>query len=379
VHTRDAPMMPDRGRLALLRLARTEGVGAVTLGRALERWPDPCEALEALASEAARVRPIDIPSPARAQAELETLVRIGARLVTVLDADYPPLLRGVPGAPPVLTVLGRLELLGRPAVGIIGARNASSGGRTLARRIAEGVGAAGLVVVSGLARGIDAAAHEAALPAGTIAVLAGGIDCIYPPEHQDLADAIAERGVLVTEQKAGLNARAQHFPMRNRIIAALGLGLVVVEAAQRSGTLITARAATQQGREVMAVPGSPLDPRCRGSNGLLREGATLVETAEDVVETLRPIAGADGDLFGFARNRRPAPALPQLDLPRLMVEPGLGERIAELLSATPIHVDALAREAGVGAADCLAVLAELELEGRARLMPGGQACAVLPD
>ena len=223
-------------------------------------------------------------------AELTALHRLGARLVCWGEPTYPSALAQIEDAPPILTVLGRPDLLDRPMVAVVGARNASANGRRLARELAAGLGQGGLVVVSGLARGIDAAAHLGALETGTVAVVAGGVDIVYPEENRGLYDALRRQGAIVAELPLGSEPQARHFPRRNRIISGMALGVLVVEAAARSGSLITARYALEQGREVFAVPGSPLDPRCRGANDLLRRGAVLTETAEDVLSQLGPLA-----------------------------------------------------------------------------------------
>jgi DNA processing protein len=228
-------------------------------------------------------------SRAAAEKEIAALTRLGAKLVCWGEPSYPDALAAVEDAPPVLTVLGRGELLGVPIVAIVGARNASANGRRLAHELAAELGEAGIVVASGMARGIDAAAHGGALATGSIAVVAGGVDIVYPQENRGLYQALAQEGAIVAELPLGIEPQARHFPRRNRIISGMALGVVVVEAAAKSGSLITARFALEQGREVFAVPGSPLDPRSRGANDLLRHGATLTETAADIVSQLGPL------------------------------------------------------------------------------------------
>jgi DNA processing protein len=245
-------------------------------------------ALPRLARKSASGRIVAAPGEAEIAAETAALSRIGARLLCWGEPAYPAALAAIEDAPPVLTLLGRAELLSRPMVAVVGARNASANGCRLARELARGLGEAGLVIVSGLARGIDAAAHLGALDSGSIAAVAGGVDIVYPEENRDLHRALAEKGALLSELPLGSEPQARHFPRRNRIISGLALGVVVVEAAARSGSLITARFALEQGREVFAVPGSPLDPRCRGTNDLLRNGAVLTETVEDVLTQLAP-------------------------------------------------------------------------------------------
>src|SRR5690606_6431441 len=233
-------------------------------------------------------RPSRIPSEGEVEAEMETARRGGARFVAIGEPDYPPLLRAMELPPPLVAIKGEAGLFALPAASIVGARNASAAGTRMARMLASGLGQAGYAIVSGLARGIDTAAHEASLATGTIAVLAGGLDRPYPPENVALADRIAAQGVLISEMPFGWEPRARDFPRRNRLIAGLGLGLVVVEAARRSGSLISARLAGEIGRLVFAVPGSPLDPRAAGTNGLLKDGAMLVMEARDVIDALAP-------------------------------------------------------------------------------------------
>ncbi|MHB8529857.1 MAG: DNA-processing protein DprA, partial [Caulobacteraceae bacterium] len=273
-------------RLDWLRLARSEAVGPVTFAHLLARHGRASRALAALpelARRGGRTAPLKIPSLAEAQGELAAGRALGARLIAGCEPDFPLPLAALDPPPALLWAIGRAELLARRAVAIVGARVASAAGRRFARALAGDLAEAGYAVVSGLARGIDAAAHEGALPFATNAVMAGGVDDVYPPEHQALYDAIASQGCLVSERRIGHAARAADFPRRNRIVSGLTVGVVVVEAEMKSGSLITARLAGEQGREVFAVPGSPLDPRARGSNDLIRQGATLVEGAEDVL------------------------------------------------------------------------------------------------
>lgn len=347
-------------RLDWLRLIRTENVGPRTFRVLINQFGGAAAALEALPSLArrgGRLVPPHVPSRAEAETEMAALERIGARLVALGEADYPATLRALDDAPPLLAVRGRAALLRLPKVAMVGARNASAAGRSFAARLARDLGAAGWIVVSGLARGIDAAAHEASLESGTIGVFAGGLARPYPPENLKLIETIAERGVLVSEMPIAWEPRARDFPRRNRLVSGLSLGVVVVEAAERSGSLITARLAGEQGREVFAVPGSPLDPRAGGTNRLLKQGATLVTEAADVTSVLAPMIGrlpdAPNDL---AAPRQPAPP------------PAPGEdvraRILELLSPMPAAVDELIRLSGASAAEVQIVLLELELAGR---------------
>jgi len=279
---------------------------------------------------------------------------IGARFICQCEADYPALLREADTAPPVICIKGDAALLAKSGVAIVGARNASALARKFARQLAHEIGGAGHVIVSGLARGIDTAAHEAALETGTVAVVAGGLDMIYPPENAALHAEIGRRGVIVSEQLPGAEPKADFFPRRNRIISGLSRAIVVMEAALRSGSLITARFAADQGREVFAVPGSPLDPRCEGTNKLIRDGATLLMSASDVLDTL----GRDGPRQASFFEPEPPP-LPLRDPDAADLRQLLG-----LLSPNPIDTDDLARESGMDASTLSALLLELALAGR---------------
>jgi DNA processing protein len=363
--------------LARLRLARTEGIGPLTFRKLLARHRDGDAALAALpALSAGRAQPYLPPSAEEAQREAAAVAALGGRFLFLGDPLYPPLLALLPDAPPVLSVLGDAALLAAPAVAIVGARNASAAGRRIAETLAEELAAKGLTVVSGLARGIDTAAHEGALRAGaTIAVLPGGLDVPYPPENAALLSRIAERGAVVTEAPVGTQPTHRHFPKRNRIIAGLSLGVVVVEAAHRSGSLITARLALEQGREVFAVPGSPLDPRCRGSNDLIRQGAHLVEGAEDVLEHL-PAAPRSAPLFDPARMSGDAGGLAETEADALDPPPEGPEEILDLIGLSPISVDEVLRRCHLSAPELQAMLAALELEGRVQMLPGHRVVRV---
>ena len=274
-----------------LRLIRSPNIGPVSYRQLITRFGSAKSALEALPDLVRRGggKSAVVAEAALIEKEMASVARAGARYLFVDDSDYPELLSHVDNAPPVMTVRGDLSLLRRPSVAMVGARNASAGACRFARQLAYELGQGGFSVVSGLARGIDTAAHAGSIDSGTIAVIAGGIDVVYPPENRDLQDAIAERGLLIAEQPPGTEPRARHFPYRNRIIAGLAMGTVVVEAAPKSGSLITARLAAEVGREVMAVPGSPLDPRSHGCNQLIREGATLVQNAAEIAELIGPL------------------------------------------------------------------------------------------
>lgn len=341
--------------VARLRLIRTESIGPVTYRQLIGRFGTAEAALAALPDLARRGnRHISIPAEAQAAAELAAAAAIGARPLFIGTPEYPALLAGTETAPPVLYARGDVGLLDRQAVAIVGARNASAAGTRFARQLAVDLAEADLVVVSGLARGIDAAAHAGSLDRGTIAVVAGGADVAYPPDHADLMARIAGQGLVLAEQPPGVEPQARHFPRRNRIIAALAAGTVVVEGAPKSGSLITARIAADLGREVMAVPGSPLDPRAQGCNLLIREGATLIQSAADVLEALSTLSGQ--------------PALPlqvaeSLPTPALVAAPDARAAITALLSPAPVLIDELVRLSALPAAQVASVLLDLELEG----------------
>lgn len=359
-------------RVDWLRLARCETIGPATFRELLSRYGTAGAALEAvpeLARRGGRKGGIRLCTKEAAEHELEQLDRLGAVLLRLCDEDYPEALRAIDSAPPVLTCKGHRELLKRPSFAIVGARNASLNARKLARRLASELGESGLVITSGLARGIDAAAHEGALESGTIAALAGGIDSIFPPENRDLHHRIAEQGLLVAESPPGTQPKASHFPRRNRIVSGLSKGVLVVEAALRSGSLITARLALDQGREVFAIPGSPLDPRAKGANDLIRQGAVLTESAQDVLDAL----GAQG---GLAEPPAPADFVP----PSVNEdEDALNEarrQLEELLSPIPIQLDELIRESGLASGIISLVLLELELAGRLERHPGRRVALI---
>jgi DNA processing protein len=318
-------------------------------------------------------RGVAVFSRAAAEQELTALDAIGGRIVCWGEPLYPSTLAAVEDAPPVLTLLGRVEFLAAPIVAVVGARNASANGRRIAQDLAAGLGEQGIVVASGMARGIDAAAHAGGLATGSIAVVAGGIDVVYPEENRGLYQALAEHGAIVAELPFGTAPQARHFPRRNRIISGMALGVVIVEAAAKSGSLITARFALEQGREVFAVPGSPLDPRCRGANDLLRNGATLTENADDVVTQLGPLLrGAP-----FVPPGRPManPELPLRPFVPAAIPAATGDdsgldMILEKLSPTPVAVDELVRQCQLSASAVATVLLELELAGRIERHPG---------
>ncbi|MGC9270715.1 DNA-processing protein DprA [Acidiphilium sp.] len=363
-------------RVALLRLIRTEGVGPQTYRRLRARFDTPEEAqaaIPALARAGGRAKAPFVPKPGDIRRELDRFDQLGATLLFMGEPDYPKLLALLPDAPPMIAVLGDVALLHKPIVAVVGARNASVNGCRVAADIAGELAAAGWPIASGLARGIDAAAHGAALRTGTtIAAIPGGLDVVYPPEHRALQAEIAERGALIAEAPPGTAPMARHFPKRNRIIAGLALGVVVIEAALRSGSLITARYALDYSRELFAVPGSPLDPRSRGTNDLIRQGAHLTESAGDVFLNLPNQPGA---LFADSRLAPPAPGLaePAARLDASEAEFDRARRdIPGLLSASPITVDELALHCQFSPSVLVAVLMELELAGRIETLPGNK-------
>lgn len=357
------------GRVAWLRLARTPQVGPVTFAQLLARFADPAAALDALprlARRGGRIDPLAIPQAEAVEQELDAVADLGARVIAAIEPDFPPLLRALDPPPPVVTVLGHANMLFDPACAVVGARSASAIGRRFANDVAAGVGKSGYRIVSGLARGVDAAAHEGALETGTIAVVAGGIDNVYPPENANLRARIAVDGVLVSEQPLGTAPVARDFPRRNRLISGLSLGVVVIEAAEKSGSLITARYAGEQGREVMAAPGSPLDPRAKGSNRLIREGAALIECPGDVVDVLkgaRPVAAREPEAAYLAA--------PPDEEALAAAADDVRDRVLELLSPSPVSRDDIVRYADAPAAAVAAALMELELAGKAAQLPGG--------
>ena len=361
-------MMPADA-VARLRLIRTDSIGPVTYRQLLARFGDAETALRMLPDLARKGgRSLVVATAAAAEAELAALDRMGAGMIFIGTPAYPPLLAMQETAPPVLGVRGDVGLLERPAVAIVGARNASAAGTRLARSLAAELADQDLVVVSGLARGIDAAAHQGAMAGGTIAVVAGGVDVVYPPENAALMAEIAEKGLIVAEQMPGVEPQARHFPRRNRIIAGLAAGTLVVEGAPKSGSLITARIAAEAGREVMAIPGSPLDPRAQGCNLLIREGATLVQTAADIIEALSAFGA--GPQIGL--RFKVADMAPLFD--DLPADAGDGERaaIAALLSPTPVAIDELVRLSGLAPPLVATVLLDLELGGSVTRHAGGR-------
>ena len=350
--------------LARVRLIRTPTIGPISYRQLIGRFGSAEAALAAVPDLAARGggRAPTVFSADAARREMERVEQVGARYLLIGQGLYPRLLAEVDGAPPVLIARGNVGLLDRPLVAMVGARNASAAACRFARTLAHDLAQEEVVVVSGLARGIDAAAHVGALDGGTIGVIASGIDVFYPPENEALQREMGDRGLVLAEMPPGTEPRARHFPHRNRIIAGLAAGTVVVEAAPRSGSLITARLAAEMGREVMAVPGSPLDPRAQGCNGLIRDGATLVQNAAEVLEAVRP---------GVGRVRSPVVSFTGPE-PTPEPEPDERARVEELLGPSPAPVDDIVRMSGLSSGAVQLILLELDLAGRLDRHAGGK-------
>ena len=357
-----------RERVDWLRLTRTPNIGPVTFAQLLARFGTPRAALDALpelAKRTGRKRPLKAPHISQMEDEIAATERYGAQLIAACEPDYPPLLRAVDPPPPMITVLGRTDLFAPKAIAMVGARNASAAGRKIARDMAEILGAAGYIIVSGMALGIDGEAHAASLAKGTIAVLGGGVDHIYPGQHDRLYAALADQGTIISESPFGHRATAKDFPRRNRIVTGLAVGTVVIEAAERSGSLISARTANEQGREVMAVPGSPLEPRSKGTNRLIREGATMVTSAKEVLETVNTL--------GQFALRMPPPTHFETEKGQDAPPQDQIAAVLEALTFTPMPMDEIARAANIGPARCAAILMELEIGEQATTLPGGLA------
>ena len=355
-------------RVARLRLIRTPTIGPVTYRQLLARFGSAERAIEALPDLAARGggKAPRIAEAAMVEREIARVETLGARYLFIDDADYPPLLAELDNAPAVMTIRGDSALFARTSVAMVGARNASAAACRFARGLAVELGREGVVVVSGLARGLDTAAHQGSLATGTIGVIASGIDIAFPPENRGLQEQVAEQGLLIAEQPPGSEPLARNFPHRNRVIAGLSTGTVVVEAAPRSGSLITARLAAEAGRDVMAVPGSPLEPRAQGCNLLIREGATLVQSAADILETIRPIDSRMVRMPASPFDGRPGG------------EPDDADRraLTGLLGPVPVAIDELIRQSGLPPATVALVLLELELAGRIERHAGGRVSLI---
>ena len=398
--------LTDAQRLDWLRLIRTDSIGPQTFRALINRFGGAAAAIDAAPRLAAQKgRSLAIADIDACRREMDALAAMGARLVALGEPEYPTALRAIHAPPPLLCVLGDVAALSRPMVAVIGSRNASAAGLAFTERVVRDLAAAGFVIASGLARGVDARAHQASIGMGTVAALAGGLDRLYPPEHAGLAQDICARGALVTEMPLGWEPRGRDFPRRNRIVAGLALGTVVIEASRGSGSLITAKYAADEGREIFAVPGSPLDPRAEGANGLLRDGATLCTRAEDVLNVLLPmIEGAaasqlplfredekvtaaeplwdEFDLFyqvsvpttvvGLAFNEPLRPSPSPVSSPREALSgPVLRAQIEGLLGPSPVGLDDLVRAAGAPVSEVRSTLFDLELEGRLERHGGG--------
>jgi DNA processing protein len=365
-------ILTDEQRIAWLRLIRSDNIGPATFRDLLNHFGSAAAAIEGVPALAERGgRRVRICPADDAERELEAATRLGARLVGLGEPSYPPWLRAVDSAPPLLLLRGADDCLLRPTVAIVGSRNASIAGRKFAMQISARLGEVGLTIASGLARGIDAAAHEAALPTGTVAVFAGGLDCPYPPDNIELAERILRRdGAHLSEMPMGHVPRGKDFPRRNRIISGLSLAVVVVEAAVRSGSLITARRAADQGRLVFAVPGSPLDPRAGGTNLLIREGAAIVTAIDDIVSEVSPMLSGRPPLSQTAGE-------PDRE-DRLATDATDPERasIVEAMGRTPVDLDEIIRFTGLTAPVVRLVLLELELAGRLEHHNGGRVSLV---
>ncbi len=363
--------------MSWLRLIRSENVGPATFRTLVNRYGSAEEALEALPELSARGglrRKIRICSKDAGEAEMRLAAKRGLKVIAVGEEHYPVALSHIDGVPPLLFVRGQSETLTRPMVAIVGSRNCSAAGARIAAQLAEGLGEAGIVVVSGLARGIDGAAHQASLTRGTVAVLAGGADTVYPEQHVDLAREISVKGTLISERPVGYMPRGKDFPRRNRIISGVALGTIVVEAARRSGTLITARMAGEQGRDVFAVPGSPLDPRSEGTNKLIKDGAQLVTSADDVIMSLQRLISDPGSIQGQT-SLREDDSLPDIepeDIPA-----NARDQVCDALGVSPIEIDEIIRHTGLPPGIVMMVLVELELAGRVEHHPG-QRVSMLP-
>lgn len=365
--------LAHRELISWIRLARSGGVGTKTFRAVLKRFATASEAIEHLGDLGLRRGITPLPA-AEAEREHAAAVRAGLRYVTWADKEYPAPLKAIEDAPPLLLVRGQVDVLGLPMVGVVGARNATVNGRKMARILARDLAAAGVCVISGLARGVDGAAHEGALeaPGGkTVAVLAGGTDVIYPPEHEKLHARIAETGAVISEMPPGTEPQAALFPRRNRIISGASVGVVVVEATLRSGSLITARIAADQGRDVFAVPGSPLDPRAAGPNTLIRDGATLVQSVDDILSEI-PVKSVSASEIYLSN-----PNAPQDIETKAEIDQGtLRSEIEQVLSTAPLAVDELVRQCQVSAAVVATVLMELEVAGRIERLPGNRVALI---
>lgn len=368
----DNAPLSQADKIAWLRLIRTQNIGPVTFYKLVDMYGSASAALDRLpdlAQRGGRKEPLKAPDLRWIEKEGKALAKLGGRFITAACSDYPLSLAATDDAPPVIAVLGNPNLLAQDCIAIVGARNASLNGRKFAQQLASDLGAQGQVVVSGLARGVDTAAHQGALDTGTVAVVAGGIDVVYPEENKALYEQIRERGCIVAESPLGTAPKAQHFPRRNRIVSGLSQGVVVVEATLKSGSLITARMAGDQGRDVFAVPGHPMDPRAAGPNRLLHDGATIVRSADDIIEALNNFTGK------FLQESPPAhfepPVSGDIDPPEQA-----RQNVIDALSFTPVTVDELIRTCQLSIPEVQIILLELELAGRINRLPGNRVSLI---
>lgn len=366
---KDKITLDEKEKLAWLRLIRTDNVGPITFYNLVDNFgsaQNAIAALPTLSRRGGRLKDISVYPESAALMEMESLEKIGGRMLFAAGADYPIPLTAIEDAPPVLSTLGNVKLFKLPAMGIVGARNASLNGKKFAEKLAKELGAAGQIVISGLARGIDTSVHSGALETGTIAVVAGGIDIIYPPENTALYHKIREEGCIVAESPLSMEPLARHFPKRNRIISGLSSGVVVVEATLKSGSLITARMAADQGRDVYAVPGHPFDPRAEGPNRLIRDGATLVMTAEDILRGIHDFSATRPALSDMPQDEWAPEDLSENDAEQIRAE------ILQNISTTPVTVDELVRNCHLTIPAVQMILLELELAGRIQRLPGNR-------
>lgn len=365
--------LPVEEKLNWLRLSRTDNVGPITFYKLIEYYGSATEALNALpelAKKGGRKNPLTAPPLSTIEREYEALQKLGGDITCALDKTYPLALAATDDAPPVISYIGDINLVRTPCIAIVGARNASLNGRKFAAKLAKELGQSGQTIVSGLARGIDTSAHEGALDTGTIAVVAGGIDIVYPRENQQLYDRIKQCGLVIAESPLGMEPIARHFPKRNRIVSGLSSGVIVIEATVKSGSLITARMAGEQGRDVYAVPGYPLDPRAQGPNKLIQDGATLIQNAQDILQNLENYSG------GLIMRDAAIQNTPELTLvPEKQEEKeaeDLRTALMQNLSQMPVGVDELARACHVSIPALQMALLEMELAGRLQRLPGNR-------
>lgn len=361
----------EQERLDWLQLARTENVGPITFHNFIDYYGSADAALKAipqLAAKSKRKKPLKIPARQEIEREYEALRKRGGDIVIAIEETYPLALSGIEDAPPALSYIGNPDLLNKPSIGIVGSRNASHNGRKFTHKLAEELGQQDQIIVSGLARGIDTSAHTGALESGTIAVVAGGIDIIYPPENEALYHAIGEKGLVVAESPLGMPPRARDFPRRNRIVSGLSQGVVVVEANMRSGSLITARLAAEQGRDIFAIPGHPMDPRADGPNHLIREGAQLVRNSEDIMENLRNFSSTELRDSGIQTFEHP----PIYEISNDHDTDDIRALMLENLGHTPTDIDEMIRDYNLPASVVQQALIEMELAGEIHRLPGNR-------